>query len=305
MATRRRRGESGVALLLAVWLLALLAVVAGEFVFSTRVRSAAERNARDDLRARALAIAGYRAALAALDDRIQAVSLDGEGALLLHYRGAAEGTPAVARDVALGDGTFSWSVASEDGLVDINTISQRTVLANLLGTCGLEPGADRDTVIDSILDWRDTNREHRLNGAEEDYYRGLDPPYSCKDGRLDVIEELLLVRGVTPELFFGRKERDRTLPGLRDLLSVHSFEFHPGAAPKAVLEALGQARPTRRTPPGGRYRVVATGNPGGGAPPRTLQAVVQRDDAGDSRTFALLYWNDNVNPGPVVGEEDN
>ena len=52
---RLRPRESGVALLLAVWLLALLAVVAGEFVFSTRVRAAAERNARDDLRARALA----------------------------------------------------------------------------------------------------------------------------------------------------------------------------------------------------------------------------------------------------------
>ena len=280
VGARRRLGECGVALLLAVWLLALLAVVAGEFVFSTRVRTAAERNARDDLRARALAIAGYRAAVAALDDRIGTVSVDSEDRLLLHYRGAPEGTPAVAKDVALGDGTYSWSIAGEDGLVDVNGIQQRTVLANLLGKCGMEPGSDRDTVIDSILDWRDTDREHRLNGAEEDYYRGLDPPYSCKDGNLDVLEELLLVRGVTPELFFGKKERDRTTPGLRDLLSVHSFEFNPGAAPKAVLEALGQARPPRPTPPGDRFRIVATGNPGGGAPPRTLQAVVRRDDDG-------------------------
>lgn len=305
MPLGRRGGESGVALLLAVWLLALLAVVAGEFVFSTRVRSAAERNAREDLKARALALAGYRAAVAALDDRIAAVSLDGEGGLLLHYRGAPEGTAAAAKDVPLGDGTYSWSIASEDGLVDVNGIQQRSVLASLLGKCGMEPGTDRDTVIDSILDWRDANREHRLNGAEEDYYRALDPPYSCKDGRLDVLEELLLVRGVTPELFFGKKEKDRTLPGLRDLLSVHSFEFHPGTAPKAVLEALGQTRPARPGPPGGRYRILATGNPGGGAPARTLQAVIQREDAGDSRTFSLLYWNDDVNPEPVVKEEGN
>jgi general secretion pathway protein K len=302
---RRRPDESGVALLLAVWLLALLAVVAGEFVFSTRVRTAAERNARDDLRARALAIAGYRAAVAALDGRIAAVSVDSEERLLLHYRGAQEGTPAAEKDVPLGDGTYSWRIASEDGLIDVNSIPQRTVLANVLGKCGLEPGSDRDTVIDSILDWRDPNREHRLNGAEEDYYRGLDPPYSCKDGKLDVLEELLLVRGVTPELFFGKKEKDRTLPGLRDLLSVHSFEFNPGAAPKIVLEALGRPRPQRPQPPGSYYRIVASGNPGAGAPARTVQAVVQRVDAGDSRTFSLLYWNDSVNPDPVVREEGN
>jgi general secretion pathway protein K len=294
----RRRSDAGVALLLAVWLLALLAVIVGELVFSTRVRVAAERNKRDDLRAWALAVAGYRAALAALDDNIAGLSLNEEGGLLLHYRGESSGTPAAATDVPLGDGSYSWRVVSEDGLVDVNgdTLRQRSVLANLLKQCGLGPGADRDTVIDSILDWRDTNREHRLNGAEEDYYRALDPPYSCKDGALDVLEELLLVRGVTPELFFGKRERDRPLPGLRDLLSVHSFEFNPGTAPKTVLEALGRARPARPTAPGSRYRILATGKPGAGAPARSLQAVVERDDAGDSRTFTLLYWNDTISP---------
>jgi hypothetical protein len=294
--------DAGVALLLAVWLLALLAVVVGEFVFSTRVRASAERNKRDDLRGWVLAIAGYRAALAALDDRIAGLSLAQDGSLLLHYRGEAEGTPAAGTDVALGDGSYSWRIMSEDGLVDINGIQQRSVLVNLLKQCGVGPGADRDTIIDSILDWRDANREHRINGAEEDYYRGLDPPYSCKDGSLDVLEELLLVRGVTPEIFYGKVEQGTTVPGLRDLLSVHSLEFNAGTAPNAVLEALGKSRPTRPSAPGSRYRIIATGNAGGGAPARSLQAVVEREDAGDSRTFTLLYWNDSTSPEPVGRE---
>jgi hypothetical protein len=301
---RGRGHEAGVALLLAVWLLALLAVVVGEFVFSTRVRAAAERNKRDDLRAWTLAIAGYRAALAALDDEIAGLSLNADDGLLLHYKGETEGTPAAAKDVVLGDGTYSWRIVSEDGLVNVNAIQQRAMLVNLVKACGLGPGADRDTVIDSILDWRDQNREHRLNGAEEDYYRGLDPPYSCKDGDLDVLEELLLVRGVTPELFFGKLEQGKAVPGLRDLLSVHSLEANPNlaTAPKAVLEALAKPRPARPTAPGSRYRIIATGNPGAGAPSRSLQAVVERIDDGGKRDFTLLYWNDTISPEPVGRE---
>ena len=145
----------------------------------------------------------------------------------------------------LGDGTYSWRVGDEDGLVNINK-AQRPVLENLLRQCGMEPGADRDTVIDSILDWRDANRDHRLNGAEEDYYRALDPGYSSKDGPFDVVEELLLVRGVTPRLFAGGEE-GREAPGLRDLVSPRAPD-QPNAwtAPQAVLEACGLTRPCRR-----------------------------------------------------------
>ena len=208
------RVQAGIALLLVVWLLALLTVIAGEFMASGRVKAAAEHNKRDDLRGLALALAGYRAAVAALDDQDRrASSSTTDGRLLLHYSGRAEGVAAAADDVPLGDGTYSWRISDEDGLVNINK-AQRPVLENLLQQCGMEPGAERDTVIDSILDWRDANRDHRLNGAEEDYYRGLDPPYSCKDGPFDVVEELLLVRGVTPRLFAGGEVgRARRSPG--------------------------------------------------------------------------------------------
>jgi hypothetical protein len=77
------------------------------------------------------------------------------------------------------------------------------------------------------------------------------------------------------------------------------MELNPGTAPQAVLDALGRARPARPTPPSRVYRIVATGAPGAGAPPRTLQAVVQREDAGDSRTFTLLYWNDITSPDEI------
>src|SRR5262249_57796060 len=54
-----------------------------------------------------------------------------------------------------------------------------------------------------ILDWIDADSTPRSTGAEDDYYMGLNPPYHCKNGPLDSLEELLLVKGVTPQLLFG------------------------------------------------------------------------------------------------------
>jgi DNA uptake protein ComE-like DNA-binding protein len=56
---------------------------------------------------------------------------------------------------------------------------------------------------DAILDWIDEDDEPREFGAEADYYSALEPAYAPKNGPLDTIEELLLVRDVTPWLLFG------------------------------------------------------------------------------------------------------
>jgi len=61
-----------------------------------------------------------------------------------------------------------------------------------------------DDVADAILDWIDEDDEPRDFGAEYDYYQSLDPPYAPKNGPLDTVEELLLIRGVTPQLLFGQ-----------------------------------------------------------------------------------------------------
>lgn len=64
------------------------------------------------------------------------------------------------------------------------------------------PGMTED-VADAILDWLDEDEEPREYGAESEYYAGLSPSYAPKNGQLETVEELLLVRGVTPQLLFG------------------------------------------------------------------------------------------------------
>ncbi len=71
-----------------------------------------------------------------------------------------------------------------------------------------------DDVANSILDWIDPNTtDPRPNGAKNLYYGTLNPPYRCKNGPLDSLEELLLVKGVTPQLLFGN---DRNRNGMLD-----------------------------------------------------------------------------------------
>ncbi|MCE9525940.1 MAG: general secretion pathway protein GspK, partial [Planctomycetales bacterium] len=60
-----------------------------------------------------------------------------------------------------------------------------------------------EEISDAILDWLDDDDEARELGAELAYYSGLNPPYAPKNGPLETVEELLLVRGVTPQLLFG------------------------------------------------------------------------------------------------------
>ena len=64
------------------------------------------------------------------------------------------------------------------------------------------PNMDPD-IADSILDWVDADSETRDYGAESDFYGGQTPGYMAKNGPLDSLDELLLIRGVTPELLFG------------------------------------------------------------------------------------------------------
>ncbi|RPI99290.1 MAG: hypothetical protein EHM36_16225, partial [Deltaproteobacteria bacterium] len=110
----------------------------------------------------------------------------------------------------------------------------------------VEIGEQRDIIVDSIQDWRDKDDLHRLSGAENAYYQSLPEPYNCKNGDFDTVEELLLVRGITPELFYGKKSKnqeegeERVTVGLKDIFTVFSSatQVDINAASQEVLMAL-------------------------------------------------------------------
>ena len=97
-----------------------------------------------------------------------------------------------------------YGLENESARLNINALAQMEKQKAGTGKQMLMvlPGMD-DSIADAILDWLDADNDTRDNGAEADYYAGLNPPYAPKNGPLDTIEELLLVRGVTPQLLFG------------------------------------------------------------------------------------------------------
>jgi general secretion pathway protein K len=213
-----------------LWVVTILSVVALEFCFAMRTEVNITRNYQEELQLYAAAEGGVQRAIAELilkqDPRAQQIR-----------KNAQVGEPPAEYQEWVTDGReyllpfqrveCSVRLTGEAGKVNINRVSDG-MLRKIITNVGLE-GEARDTATDSILDWRDPDDFVRVNGAENDYYQSLKDPYDCKNGNLDSIEELLLIRGITPELFYGTKknqkegEEEKEEPvGLRDIFSVYA-----------------------------------------------------------------------------------
>jgi general secretion pathway protein K len=114
-------------------------------------------------------------------------------------------------DVAFKGGRFQIRLGNECGKVNINKAGRSLIFMMLNRFEDVLTEKQRNIIADSILDWRDEDDLHHLNGAESKYYESLPEPYECKNGDFDSVEELLLVKGITPEIFYG---------GLKDMTTV-------------------------------------------------------------------------------------
>ncbi len=100
-------------------------------------------------------------------------------------------------------GTCQFGVIDEGSKLNINAVMKLDPSGNNLYQMLFKlPNMTAD-IANSIVDWVDPDSTPRQGGAESDYYNGLSPPYNCKNGPLDSLEELLLVKGVTPQFLFG------------------------------------------------------------------------------------------------------
>jgi general secretion pathway protein K len=101
-----------------------------------------------------------------------------------------------------GMGSFTWKITDLDRKFNINTATE-ALLQQAFSHIGMEAG-DTAPIIGSILNWTASgNNIHHSQGANPEYYQTLDPPYDAKNGPIDDISELMLIRGVTPELYWG------------------------------------------------------------------------------------------------------
>ncbi len=127
----------------------------------------------------------------------------------------------------IGDRSCKIFISDEGAKINVNKITNETKsgFIKVLIAYKLEE-FDAEIITDSILDWLDEDDLHHVNGAEKQYYDTLPEPYEPKNGPFETIEELALVRGVTPEIF----------ELLREHLTIYGTgKININFAPKEVL----------------------------------------------------------------------
>jgi general secretion pathway protein K len=231
---KRISSQKGVALLMVLWVLTILLVIVFSFSFMTRTEMLSTASFRGGLERKFIAEGGMERAIMELFYRNvyknQTIELEGREVWQV------DGTPYTGQ---LGNGTYTVSIVDESGKVDINSASE-LLLKNLLLAIDI-PEEEADTIVDSMMDWKDSDDLHRIHGAENDYYMSLQNPYKAKNARFDSLEELLLVKGVTSDILYGNKDRH----GLIDFITVYTKKnrININAAPKEVLMAIPNMTP--------------------------------------------------------------
>ena len=186
--------EKGIALIMVLWVIILLGVIVNTFAWMVRTEAQAVGNFKEETKAYYLARGGFqRAIMELLKSQEIAVHEPPEEGLKLDGR---------VNMFHFIDGYAEVRVMDEGGKIDINAAT-RDDIVRVLSAMELEV-ENKDEIADSILDWIDENNFHRLNGAEDDYYRLLPEPYGAKDGPLSTVDELIWVRGITPKIFYNQ-----------------------------------------------------------------------------------------------------
>ena len=188
-------GQKGVALIAVLWIFIFLFVVAFEFSMSAREEATAAQRFSDETLGYYLAVAGFERGL------YDFLNQQGEARTPTLDEKQSDPFDGAFREETLGDGAFRVRLVDESGKVNINRVNE-DILRRIFTNLGVDE-ARRDVLVDSIMDWRDADDLHRTNGAENDYYATLSPPYTAKNGPLDSVEDLLWIRGMTADLFFG------------------------------------------------------------------------------------------------------
>lgn len=241
--SRGRGGERGIALIIVLWVVLIVSVIAVTYAYDARTDIRMMGYNTQSLQAYYAAKAGVARAMILLRedilkdqdvlDRDDLVRLDdkdvgyrydafNEGWFVGHEENydEVELTSGIKRDAVVG--TYTVYVVDESSKANLNFRgTTQELLKQLLLAVGMEDEAEAQALAAAIVDWRDPDDQPSDGGdawefgdenTEATYYnphqdpRDVErngPDYVCKDGPFGSVEELLLVKGMMPEVFFG------------------------------------------------------------------------------------------------------
>lgn len=179
---RSSRNHRGAALIVTLLVVVVLASLVLSMTRQMRIEALAARHLEASAQAKAIAEGAAAAVMRWGNDLpADAIEIGGGFVWMLHVD-------------PTDDQEYTWGLTEENAKLNLNSAA-----AEMLE---LLPGMSTQLAA-SIVDWRDADSDPQAEGAENDYYTLLDDPYQAKNGPLETVEELLLVRGFTPMELYG------------------------------------------------------------------------------------------------------
>lgn len=231
------QNQSGIALITVILIISILVAAALELNRSSRADIYSAANISHGLKLTYIAKSGFYGAAALLansKNSYETLRDDWANAQVLSAQSSSLFT----------NGYFTVSIEDEQGKIPLHKLvtgkdvnpAVKEMLLQLLKQREFDlddrKGAE---IVDAIIDWLDADNAVSDSGAESSYYAALAKPHDVKNAPLDCIEELLMIRGITSEIFAGTKDK----PALRDLVTIYGTgKIHINTAPKMVLRVL-------------------------------------------------------------------
>jgi general secretion pathway protein K len=233
------------ALLMTVLIISLILVITLRFNISTRSSLTSASNLQDNIALDYMAKSTFNAARAILSVDAAESAFDS-----LHEDWANLAAAAQYFSYFFSHGRGGINIIDHSGRLQVNSLlmkkedawivdeEQKKLWVNLLSAEEFELGEEEaEAIVEAVVDWIDEDDDTRgFGGAESSYYQGLEIPYEPRNSPMEFVEELLLVRGITPELYYGTEE----IPGLAILATPHGWDgkININTAEPLVLAAL-------------------------------------------------------------------
>lgn len=203
--THKRR--SGIALVMVMIIVVVFAVLAGGLAYSMKVETKLARNSSWDTELEWLGRSGIELAKYVLSQSSKGGQYDALNQIWAGGTGetndALEGISLT--DNKLGHGTFSVKITDADRKFNINLAAMHPEVLNQgLILMGVD-AAEAPHIVSAIADWTDRDDDPRVGSTdtESSYYMSLQPPYMAKNGPIDDLTELMMIKGISPAMYYG------------------------------------------------------------------------------------------------------
>lgn len=216
MSEYANQSERGIVLVLVVIVLTIISTIVVDFIFYTQVNYEISANTLSEMKAHYIAKSGVSVVsgtfrnrdleeLAQLGDSFEGIQVDNQEQWALKVP-----------MIPVGDGNVTIVAEDERARINLNALVSPstnridfqvlTALTELFRYRGVEDDKIQ-LFLASLINWLDrplegTQNDQDSRGAGNSYYQGLETPYTIKDGPLDSVAEIRMIRGMDQQ-FFG------------------------------------------------------------------------------------------------------